>query len=85
LNAFDRSVLPERNLREDLRRLSPKLVTAKCCRALPFDKMDVNYVAMSTFFRVHHSFFKAEDDKLVFATYSGGSFHEFARRGFTAH
>ena len=41
----------------------PKPVSAKCCRALlPSDKVDVNYIATFTFFRIHCPFFKAGDD-----------------------
>jgi len=48
----------------------PKPVTAKCYRALLFsDKVNVNYIATSTFFRIYHPHFKTGDDKSIFDSY----------------
>ena len=53
------------------REYGPKLVTAKyCCALLPSNKVDVNYIATSTFLRVHRPLFKAGDDKLIFGSYN---------------
>ena len=46
-------------------------VIAKCFRALlPSDKVDVNYVAKSTFLRIHCPLFKVGDDKSIFDLYN---------------
>ena len=70
------SVIASTREKPEKRHEGPKSITAKYCRALlSSDKVDVNYIATSTFLSVHRSFFKARDDKSIFGLYNRYMLH----------